>query len=140
MSRFPVSVKAVLLDPDQRVVLLKNEREEWELPGGKLEEGEQPSEAVIREIKEELGFRVRCGPILDSWLYEVLPGTDVLIVTYLVEVASFDGIQHSEEHTAVGRFTLAEIEKLAMPEGYRASIRRALHRMHHPASPTSERT
>lgn len=39
--RFPVSVKGVLLEDDQ-VVLLLNERDQWELPGGRLERGEDP--------------------------------------------------------------------------------------------------
>ena len=39
--RFPVSVKGVLLEAD-RVVLLLNDRDEWELPGGRLEHGEDP--------------------------------------------------------------------------------------------------
>lgn len=126
MSRFPVSIKAVLFDREQRVVLLKNERDEWELPGGKLESGEQPSAVVERELEEELGLRVRCGTILDSWLYEVLPGQEVLIVTYAAEAESFEDLQHSDEHQAVGLFTAAEVKSLPMPEGYRASIRRAL--------------
>lgn len=126
MSQFPVSVKAVLLDRDSRVVLLKNEREEWELPGGKLEPGEQPTDVVEREIEEELGIRATCGAILDSWLFEVVAGREVLIVTYLAEARSFERLQCSDEHTAVGWFTPAELERLPMPEGYRASIRRAL--------------
>lgn len=132
MSRFPVSVKAVLLDPEQRVVLLKNERSEWELPGGKLESGEQPPEVVERELAEELGLAVRCSGILDSWLYEVLPGREVLIVTYSASANSFDGLRYSEEHADVGRFSLAEVERLPMPEGYRTSIRRALHEANPP--------
>jgi 8-oxo-dGTP diphosphatase len=36
----------------------------WELPGGKVEDGETPDDAVQREIAEELGCRVR----VDSWL------------------------------------------------------------------------
>lgn len=133
MSHFPVSVKAVLLDAEQRVVLLKNERGEWELPGGKLEAGEQPPEVVERELEEELGIRVRCGRILDSWLFEVLPGREVLIVTYAAEAASLEGLRHSEEHEDVGWFTAAQVERIPMPEGYRASVRRALGGTSHPA-------
>ncbi|HEV7594077.1 MAG TPA: NUDIX domain-containing protein, partial [Gemmatimonadaceae bacterium] len=52
--RFPVTVKGVLIR-DGRVVLLRNEREEWELPGGKLELSESPEQCLAREIEEELG-------------------------------------------------------------------------------------
>jgi hypothetical protein len=43
---FPVSIKGVLLD-DDRVVLLENERQEWELPGGRLEAGEDPPVCLV---------------------------------------------------------------------------------------------
>ena len=65
---FPVSVKGVPVR-DGRVLLLKNEREEWELPGGKLELGEEPEVCVAREITEETGLVVTAGPILDAWQY-----------------------------------------------------------------------
>ena len=38
-----------------KVLLLRNERDEWELPGGKLEVGEDPADCVVREITEESG-------------------------------------------------------------------------------------
>jgi len=50
---FPVSIKGVLLEAG-RVVLLENEREEWELPGGRLETGEDPMACLVREFAEEL--------------------------------------------------------------------------------------
>jgi 8-oxo-dGTP pyrophosphatase MutT (NUDIX family) len=79
--RFPVSVKGVLLE-DDRVVLLLNERDEWELPGGRLERGEHPVACLEREFAEELGAEIVPDGILDCWLYQVLPGKEVLIVTY----------------------------------------------------------
>src|SRR5881396_802555 len=120
--RFPVSVKGVVLHAE-RVVLLKNERDEWELPGGKLELGESPEGCVIREIHEELGLRVSPGPLLDSWVYHIAAGVDVLIVTYGCSPARFASVTHSPEHKAVGLFTLQEIQALPMPEGYKRSIR-----------------
>ena len=119
--RFPVSVKGVVLHAE-RVVLLQNEREEWELPGGKLELGERPEDCVTREIHEELGLQVTPGPLLDSWVYHITVGVDVLIVTYGCYPMPFASVTHSPEHKAVGLFTLQEVQTLPMPEGYKKSI------------------
>ena len=78
---FPVSIKGVLYE-GARVVLLENERGEWELPGGRLEPGETPEGCLAREVGEELGIAVEVGPLLDCWVYEVLPQREVVIVTY----------------------------------------------------------
>jgi len=67
---FPVSIKGVLLEAG-RVVLLENEREQWELPGGRLETGEDPKACLVLEFAEELGISVVVKTILDCWLYEV---------------------------------------------------------------------
>ena len=119
--RFPVSVKGIVYH-DGRVVLLKNERDEWELPGGKLELGETPEACVVREIEEELGLAVTLGPLLDSWVYHIFEGVDVLILTYGSYPTPFSEITHSPEHKAVGLFSPEEVPSLRMPEGYKKSI------------------
>jgi 8-oxo-dGTP pyrophosphatase MutT (NUDIX family) len=121
VTRFPVSVKGVVLD-GERVVLLRNEREEWELPGGKLEVGEDPERCVEREIYEELGIVVRTGPLLDAWVFEVIPGAHVLVLTYGCFVEDFSGIAVSEEHSEVGLFGPGEIGEIPLPAGYARSV------------------
>ena len=121
--RFPVSVKGVIIR-DGAVLLLKNRRDEWELPGGKLELSESPEVCVAREIDEELQLAVRPDILLDSWVYTIAAGTHVLILTYgCVEVTRRDPVV-SHEHTLLQWFPVAAVASLKMPEGYKASIRR----------------
>lgn len=121
--KWAVSVKGVAV-AHGRVLLLKNERDEWELPGGRLESSDSsPEAAVVRELEEESGWRVAAGPLLDVWLYEPLPGARVLIVTYGCDVLTPDVEPVvSHEHERVGLFTADEVPGLRMPDGYKRSI------------------
>lgn len=121
-QRFPVSVKGVVL-LDDRVLLLRNEREEWELPGGKLEIGERPEACVVREIAEESAIEAECGPLLDVWVYEVIPDCHALIVTYgCYPRSGATRPMVSAEHKEARLFTAAEVPDLVMPDGYKRSI------------------
>jgi 8-oxo-dGTP pyrophosphatase MutT (NUDIX family) len=118
---FPVSVKGIAVQ-EGKVLLLENERVEWELPGGKLELGEEPVDCVVREISEESGWNVAAGPLLDCWQYHIGPGRDVLIVTYGVHVLSTEPPVVSHEHKRAGLFGPAEVPGLVMPDGYKRSV------------------
>ncbi|MEV1173926.1 NUDIX domain-containing protein [Nonomuraea sp. NPDC049784] len=118
---FPVSVKGVIVR-DGRVLLLRNERDEWELPGGKLELGEDPPARLAQEISEEAGWKATVGPILDSWQYHIREGVDVVIVTYGATIDTDAAPVLSHEHKEVGMFREDEIAGLPMPEGYKRSI------------------
>jgi 8-oxo-dGTP pyrophosphatase MutT (NUDIX family) len=119
---FPISIKGVCVRED-RVLLLHNERDEWELPGGKLELGEDPTTCLIREINEETGWNVRVGLILDAWQYHIGEGIDVLVITYGCFVDNQSPVRVSHEHKAAGLFFAEEIDGLVMPDGYRRSIK-----------------
>lgn len=118
---YPISVKGVLATADGDVVLLHNERNEWELPGGRIEDGETPQECLAREIMEELGLAVAVGPLLDSYLFEVIPGKRVFIVTYGCTLTGPFAPVISDEHTKFGVFAPDSLPH-PLPSGYRASI------------------
>lgn len=124
---FPVSVKGVV-GPDRRVLLLKNERDEWELPGGKLDPSETPEACVVREIREESGWEVEASALLDVWVYRIRPGLDVLIVTYACQLTGGGDAIVSDEHSESGLFTLDQLTHLNLPEGYRRSCEQWLRR------------
>jgi len=118
---FPVSVKGVAVRAG-KVLLLENERAEWELPGGKLELGEDPPDCVVRELKEESGWHVTAGPLLDCWVYHIREDCDVVIVTYGCPVSSTTPPVVSDEHKRAGLFSRDEVPGLVMPDGYKRSI------------------
>lgn len=135
-ASFPVSVKGVIVR-DGKVLLLRNERDEWELPGGKLEIGEDPPDRLRDEIGEECGWKATIGPILDAWQYHIRDGIDVLIVTYGAEVSTAEPPVLSNEHKQVGLFREEEIAGLQMPEGYKRSIASWYARLRLPAGQTA---
>ena len=121
--RFPVSVKGIVVR-DGAVVLVRNRRDEWELPGGKLELGESPERCVAREIEEELALEVEPVALVDSWVYTIVPGTHVLVLTYGCTERVVREAVRSDEHTRLEWFGLDAVAPLHMPEGYKSSIAR----------------
>ena len=86
-AQHPVLVVAGLVGDGRGKVLLTRRRpdqpmpDQWELPGGKMEPGEAPEAALVRELVEELGARVEVGPIWDV-LFHQYPDRAVLILVY----------------------------------------------------------
>ena len=119
--RFPVSIKGVVF-VDNKLLLLKNEREEWELPGGKLEPGETPRACLTREIKEETGLLVDTAQLLNAYLYNVSGQIEVLIIAYQCRCVGSAEIRISEEHKEIGLFRFDQLDTINLPQGYRDTI------------------
>jgi 8-oxo-dGTP pyrophosphatase MutT (NUDIX family) len=129
---FPVSVKAVV-EVDGRVPLLRNERSEWELPGGRLELGEELEVAAEREVHEELGLSVECRALVDAWTYRPAGSTRAVVVVVYDCVLREPGAARltlSAEHSDAQWFDVASLVAVDMPERYKRSIRRAARARH----------
>ena len=119
----PISIKGVLLVAG-KVVLVRNSRDEWELPGGRLENGEDHAETLAREFAEELSVSVRVGAPIDSYLFEVIPGRQVFIVTYGCSLVGDFQPKISAEHTEHRLWPVDRLSKINLPAGYKNSIER----------------
>ena len=127
--KVPVSVKGICFE-NKQVWLRKNEREEWELPGGKLDQGEQPEETVVREMEEELGLAVIPKTLLTADLYKIKTSSDeikgVLVLAYLCEVIKRVSEFEWECEAGVADFKLFgrdKIDDLNMPAFYKETIK-----------------
>jgi 8-oxo-dGTP pyrophosphatase MutT (NUDIX family) len=119
----PVSVKGVVV-VDGRVLLLRNERDEWDLPGGRPDSGETFEAAIAREAREEANVEVAALDRLDDWPYEVLPGRYVRILAYGCRVLDASRAALGEEHRELRFFAPEELDGLRLHDGYRRAIDR----------------
>ena len=123
MGSYPVSIKGVLLH-DGQAVLLKNGRGQWELPGGRLELGEEPVRTLTREFAEELALQVAVEAPIDCYLFEAVPGRHVFVVAYGCRLAGDFSPQLSDEHLEHCLCPVDRLGQLDLPAGYRGSIER----------------
>lgn len=124
----PLSVKGVVIH-DGRVLLLLNERDEWDLPGGRPDPDEDHRAALTREVHEETGLVVEARALLGEHLFEVLPQRFVRIVAYACRLQGDAEVTLSHEHRQARWIALADLgEHVAghsLPAGYLGAIRQA---------------
>ncbi len=81
----------------------------WEFPGGKIEKNEQPEDALIREIDEELGCKINVGELIEEVVHEY-PEIIVELLTYEAKIIS--GKLVAKEHATLEWVELSNLQKL----------------------------
>lgn len=79
----------------------------WEFVGGKVEPGETPQEALIRECREELAVTVRVG---DVFMEVIHAYPDLSVRLTLFNAVITDGIPQKLEHNDIRWITKAQID------------------------------
>ena len=88
----------------------------WEFPGGKIEQGETPEEAIVREIKEELDTVVEVGELLDTVEYDY-PNFHLSMDCFICKIKSGDLVLKEHESAKwLTKETLRSVEWLPADE------------------------
>ncbi|MGH8020005.1 MAG: (deoxy)nucleoside triphosphate pyrophosphohydrolase [Opitutaceae bacterium] len=112
--KVPMRVACALIERDGKLLVAqrpsdKSQPHKWEFPGGKLEAGETGAEALVREIREELGVSIDIGAALP----EVTHDYGAFAITLLPFICALqEGEVAPREHVAVRWCRAAEIEQL----------------------------
>lgn len=88
-SRPPLLVSAGIIHREGRVLVGQRRRNDrhalkWEFPGGKVEHGESPHDALVRELREELQIDAKVGTELARYEHEYPSGSRVHLLFFAV--------------------------------------------------------
>jgi 8-oxo-dGTP diphosphatase len=89
-----ITVTAALIERDGLILICRRRDDQdhagkWEFPGGKLEDGEQPADALVRELREELSIEARIDSEIERYCYEY-PGRKPIELIFFA-VTGFEG-------------------------------------------------
>lgn len=88
------TVTAAVIEREGRILICRRRDDQdhagkWEFPGGKLEDGEQPAEALIRELREELSIEARIDSEIERYRFEY-PGRNPIELIFFA-VTEYEG-------------------------------------------------
>jgi 8-oxo-dGTP diphosphatase len=110
---------AALVDPDGRILLAQRPEGKsmaglWEFPGGKVNAGETPEYALMRELEEELGIETRpCCFSPVAFASHSYPDFHLLMPLFMARV--WRGIPQAREHAALAWVRPGELYNYPMP-------------------------
>jgi len=124
MTKIPTAmlvVAAALERADERILMQQRPAGKahgglWEFPGGKVEPGENPRDALVRELEEELAVTVESAALTPAGFADDAGGEGRRAIVILLYTArAWNGEPRAMEGGACGWFTREEIAALDMP-------------------------
>lgn len=114
-ARRQLLVVAALLEQEGRVLVAQRRADQaqplaWEFPGGKVEPGESPSQALVREIEEELACSIEVGAVVDVAFF-AYDSFDLIMPVYRATIRA--GVPVARQVAAVAWITRAQLPSLA---------------------------
>ncbi|MBW2977771.1 NUDIX domain-containing protein [Candidatus Woesearchaeota archaeon] len=103
MKKFGIAVKSFIIDEEGKLLLIKRRDDNvhspgaWEIPGGRLDLGEDPFEGLKRETKEETGLEIEILNPLAVKHFTRDDGQKITMITFLCRPVS-KSVNLSEEH------------------------------------------
>ena len=97
----------------------------WEFPGGKVEAGESPPEALVRELREELEVRAEIGDEVERYEFQY-PGKQPILLIFLA-VSAFKGEPRNCVFAEMRWVDLRELPEFDFLEGDVAFVERLAH-------------
>jgi 8-oxo-dGTP diphosphatase len=112
-------VACALIDADNRVLIAQRPADKamaglWEFPGGKVNDGERPEDALIRELGEELGITVR-EACLAPLTFASHSYADFHLLMPLYICRRWDGTITAKEHQALAWVRANKLRDYPMP-------------------------
>lgn len=119
MTRLLLVVAAALVDADGRILLAQRPQGKqlaglWEFPGGKVDSGERPENALIRELREELGIEVK-EPCLAPLTFASHAYEDFHLLMPLYVCRRWQGIVTAKEGQALKWVAARRLRDYPMP-------------------------
>lgn len=95
---FQVSVKGLCFNKQGKLLLIQQDDLRWELPGGRLEHGEDLINALVRECKEELGVEVNLLDPRPIFAYSTMDrrGVGRFMIFFRIDITDFNFPKNGE--------------------------------------------